>query len=141
MDINYYNHVYLNILDGEVTPYFATDMINKIVYKNMEKLLKSSKNNSGSVIENRCMLFRYLSKAKKGELPILSQNNIERWEMPAGAQIVTDRSMYKPSHIMRSIQYMFDQKVVRIWDDNIISLENKKDMTDKLTANDKLIDW
>lgn len=87
------------------------------------------------------MLSRYLSKAKKGELPILSQNNIERWEMPAGAQIVTDRSMYKPSRIMRSIQYMFDQKIVRIWDDNIISLENKKDMTDKLTANDKLIDW
>lgn len=141
VDINYYNHFYLNILDGKVTPYFATDMTNKIVYRNMKKLLKSSKNNFGSVIENRCMLSRYLSKAKKGELPILSQNNIERWEMPAGAQIVTDRSMYKPSHIMRSIQYMFDQKVVRIWDDNIISLENKKDMTDKLTANDKLTDW
>lgn len=39
-------------------------------------------------------------------------------------QAVLDTTMYEPSRIMRSIQYVFDQNVVRIWNDEVLSIAN-----------------
>ena len=40
-------------------------------------------------------------------------------------QVVLDKSMYEPSRIMRSIQYIFDQNVLRIWNDAVLLIEDK----------------
>ena len=42
VDIDWFNHVYLNPFDGKVTPYFAMDMTGKLVFNNMESLLETS---------------------------------------------------------------------------------------------------
>lgn len=41
IDIDYYNHVYLNPIDGKITPYWALDVIYKIAYPSVEELLKA----------------------------------------------------------------------------------------------------
>ena len=40
IDIDFNNHIYVNPLDKTITPYYATDMTNKWVYKSLGKLLK-----------------------------------------------------------------------------------------------------
>lgn len=35
-------------------------------------------------------------------------------------ELVLDTDMYDPSRIMRSVQYIFDQDVIRIWNDVVI---------------------
>ena len=49
-----------------------------------------------------------------------------------------DRSMYEPSRIMRSIQYIFDQNVLRVWNDAVLSIEDK-DEFGALTGTNRLI--
>ena len=40
IDIDFYNHVYVNPVNMKVTGYYALDIINKKVYGNIPELLK-----------------------------------------------------------------------------------------------------
>lgn len=40
IDIDFYNHVFFNPIDGKITAYWASDIINKVVYPNVPALLK-----------------------------------------------------------------------------------------------------
>lgn len=40
VDIDFFNHLYINPLDGSITPYFAYSMTSKYVYRNLPSLLK-----------------------------------------------------------------------------------------------------
>ena len=124
VDIDWFNHVYLNPFDGKVTPYFATDMTKKLTYNDMKSLLKSSPmppklSNGGS------MLARYSSAFDDGKVPILSGNSNKKWALANVPEVVLDRSMYEPSRIIRSIQYIFDRNVLRVWNDAILSMDSE----------------
>lgn len=137
VDIDWFNHVYLNPFDGKVTPYFAMDMTGKLVFDNMESLLETSPfppQLTGGV----SMLTRYSSLAKEERLPIFSRNVNKKWDLAMVPQVVLDRSMYEPSRVMRSIQYIFDQNVLRVWNDAVLSIEDK-DEFGALTGTNRLI--
>lgn len=137
VDIDWFNHVYLNPFDGKVTPYFAMNTTDKLVFNNMESLLKTSPfppQLTGGV----SMLTRYSSLAKEERLPILSRNVNKKWDLAMVPQVVLDRSMYEPSRVMRSIQYIFDQNVLRVWNDAVLSIEDK-DEFGALTGTNRLI--
>ncbi len=137
VDIDWFNHVYLNPFDGKVTPYFAMDMTDKLVFNNMESLLETSPfppQLTGGV----SMLTRYSSLAKEERLPILSRNVNKKWDLAMLPQVVLDRSMYEPSRIMRSVQYIFDQNVLRIWNDVILSI-NDDDKPHALSGTNNLL--
>lgn len=137
VDIDWFNHIYLNPFDGKVTPYFAMDMTGKLVFNNMESLLETSPfppQLTGGV----SMLTRYSSLAKEERLPILSRNANKKWDLATVPQVVLDRSMYEPSRVMRSIQYIFDQNVLRVWNDAVLSIEDK-DEFGALTGTNRLI--
>ena len=40
-------------------------------------------------------------------------------------KIVFDTEMYRPSSIMKSFQYIFEQKVLRRWDDVVLNYNAK----------------
>ena len=42
VDIDFYNHIYVNPFDLTITPYFAWDIIEKYIYPNVPALLKSN---------------------------------------------------------------------------------------------------
>lgn len=137
VDIDWFNHVYLNPFDGKVTPYYAEDITNKLVFNDMESLLKTSPV-PPQLADGGSMLTRYSSLAKEERLPILSRNVNKKWDIATVSQVVLDRSMYEPSRIMRSIQYIFDQNVVRVWNDAVLSIEDK-DEFGALTGTNRLI--
>lgn len=123
VDLDIFNHVYLNPFDGKITPYFAFNTTEKMVFTNIEALLKSSPvppslDNGASILD------QYLEMSKENKLPILSHNTNEKWELATVPQVVLDKEMYKPSNLMRSIQYIFDQNIIRIWNDAILKMRN-----------------
>ncbi|MBT8938447.1 hypothetical protein BTI76_05585 [Lactobacillus delbrueckii subsp. bulgaricus] len=116
VDIDFFNHIYLNPFDGKISPYFALDTTNKVFFKDVKSLLNSSS------FDNKRILRKYSSMSQKGNIPILTHKEYRKQELTAMSEIVLDRSMYEPSRIMRSIQYIFDQNVLRVWKDEVLSI-------------------
>lgn len=127
VDIDWGNHVYLNPFDGKVTPYFALDMTNKIAFSDVPSLLAQSPY-PPKMPSGKSMKKAYKLAEKKGELAILQTlGRADEIALATIPEVVLDRDMYKPSRIMRSIQYIFDQDVVRIWNDEICCPEAPQD--------------
>ena len=131
VDIDFYNHIYLNPFDGAITPYFAEDMDNRMVFDSVKQLLEESltlESLASEVLESvdsRNMLLRYDARNKAGELDLLSSGNIAARSESAivPEQFLDRKTMYEPSRIMRSIQYLFDDDVIRIWRDSVLDVD------------------
>lgn len=118
VDIDFFNHVYLNPFDGKVTPYYAGDTVSRLVYEDLPALLR----------EKRPELYpKFIAADKNGSIPLLSQfavskeNETQNMESAKVPELVMGTEMYSPSRIMRSIQYIFDNNVIRIWKDEILA--------------------
>ena len=118
VDIDFFNHVYLNPFDGKVTPYYAEDTVSRLVYEDLPALLR----------EKRPELYpKFIAADKKGSIPLLSkfavskENETQNMESAKVPELVMGTEMYSPSRIMRSIQYIFDNNVIRIWKDEILA--------------------
>ena len=120
IDIDYYNHLYLNPLDKKVTPYFAYSITNKYVYKNLPSLLKC-----------RCPeLFAHYQELQSGNS---NSNQLvlfkDSMEITTKSEHNTDTEMYKISRLIKGLQYTTKYNIVRIWNDNLVdkvSAENGK---------------
>lgn len=109
IDIDYWNHIYLNPIDGKVTPYSATTMTDKRIYSSVKTLLK---NNNPQLYEK---YISYTDDSKKNEIA-KKFNDLDS---------VKDEStlMYKPSRIFKEIQYLTEDNIIRKWIDNLVDDE------------------
>ena len=123
VDIDYYNHVYLNPRDGSVTPYYAESITEKYAHENIAALLKKERpdlySNYKKLIENNDS-----ENAEQMESGEVSENMDTLHYIP-------ETYMYKNSNIFKSIQYLIDVKVIRIWNDEIIDLKTKNSIDNK----------
>lgn len=114
IDIDFNNHVYVNPVDGTITPYFALSIIDKWVYKNVASLLRARRQdiykNYKHILENSDDGMKLLN----GEMSAVNTEAI---------QFITETSMYKPSRVMRSLQYLTDANVIRIWNDKVFDIQ------------------
>lgn len=124
--------MYLNPYDGKLTPYYAEDMTHKLVFENTEELLASSPI-PPQLPDGTPTFLRYSSLSKDGRLHLLTSNFNKKCVLSTPPQILLDTLMYKPSRIMKSIQYIYDKNVVRIWDDSVLTI-------DKTLESQKLLD-
>lgn len=109
VDIDYFNHIYINPFDGRIVPYYAIDTKRKYVYKDLESLL-----------DERCSrllpnFHEWKMKKKKQSMPM-----VLNFEIEDAAILVTERSMYKASRIIKNIQYLLFNDVIRDWNDNLL---------------------
>lgn len=118
IDIDYRSHIYLNPYDGSIHPYYADDMTNKYVYSSVYELLKRLDLENGT-----SMLTEFISAEKENLLPTLAEKG-NKLAKVSNAVLVTDRTIYEPSRILRSIQYVFDRNVIRQWNDEVLKLES-----------------
>lgn len=118
VDIDYYNHIYINPFDGKITPYYAEDVMSRFPYPDVKSLLK---------VELPSLLPMYLNACKKGALPTLNSTKIvdenisEKKGIATVPECVIGTEMYSPSRIMKSFQYVIENKVIRIWNDDILT--------------------
>ena len=113
VDIDFYNHLYLNPLDGSVTPYFAYSMVDKYVYDNLPSLLKYQcpkiYQNYQRLIEQKDVIDNALV-VRDSNLPVSKHKTY-----------VGSTEMYKVSRILKGLQFTTKYNIVRLWNDAIVA--------------------
>lgn len=110
VDIDFYNHIYLNPYDGSITPYYALSITEKYVYKNINELLLSKRKD---LYDNLI-----LSQNNIKDKYLINQESLDIYDEP---QLVQETNIYKISNVMKAIQYLTNDNIIRIWDDNVIN--------------------
>ncbi len=112
VDIDFYNHVMIDIRDGSILPYFAYSVADRYEYPNLPKLLR----------DHRTDLYTNFLEYG-GSLPVISKSNQLSDTMNHSA----DTTIYKDSNMMLKIQDMLDYNVIRFWNDELVeAIENKE---------------
>ncbi len=111
-----YCHMFVNPIDGKVTPYFAYDMTSRLVYKDFKALLESQK---------VCKLlhdnYTRREKDQSLRLPTLQYSSqLEEW---GDENSIYDEGsyLYKISRIIKSLQYVAKKGIVRIWNEDLLN--------------------
>ena len=112
VDIDFYSHLYINPLDGTITPYFAYSMVDKYVYKNVASLLKYK---CPKVYEKYEKLIA--DKTTSTSLVVVDSN----LPVTNKTEYVGSTEMYKISRILKGLQFTMKYNVVRLWNDAFVS--------------------
>ena len=112
VDIDFYNHLYLNPLDGSITPYFAYSMVDKYVYKNLASLLKYE---CPKLFSN---YKRLIGQSTEGNALIVYNGNLS---VSKSRTYVDSTEMYKISRILKGLQFTTKYNIVRLWNDAIVA--------------------
>ena len=124
VDIDFYNHLYVNPWDTTVTPYFAKSMVEKYVYGNLISLLKWERKDLYLAYKGALLL-----SCEDNDLPhalAFLKNDMDEIQETV---YVEDTDMYKISRVIKELQYTTKHGVVRLWNDTIAdkcSTENGK---------------
>lgn len=93
IDIDYYNHIYVNPIDLSMTGYWASDIINKIVYPSIPALLEK---NCPTIF---CEYAKLLKGKNENPLALKQQTNVEI--LP---QMYLNTDIYKASREIKKMQ-------------------------------------
>lgn len=111
VDIDYFHHLYLNPLDGSVTPYFASSIVDKYVYANIPSLLKYGCPNLYVNYEKLIT-----QQQHNGTSLVIFSNN---FALSKDRIYVGDTEMYRISRILKGLQFTTRYNIVRLWNDAI----------------------
>ena len=132
VDIDYYNHIYLDPFDGYLMPYFALDVTDRREFRSVRELLESSPFPAlGS--DGTPMLSAYTKLLDAGGVSILAPTVKEAALAVVPMEILDERNIYAPSRVMKSIQYLLDKGVVRVWNDAVLSMPDRSTLTEDET--------
>lgn len=108
--------MFVNPIDGKITPYFARDVKTRIVYKNLKTLLES---------QSCCKLIanNYLQLEKEAAHNFLDVQYSEQIDKLEGKSYTYDEGdyIYKISRIIKSLQYCIEKNVVRFWNEELLN--------------------
>lgn len=110
VDIDFYSHIFINPINGTITGYWASDIINKLIYPTIPALL-----------EARCpeLFLRYqqmLSGEKQSNLPsLLDQGKSELALKPVP---YLDTEIYRVSRQIKKMQKL-DSNILSTWPDKL----------------------
>ena len=117
VDIDFYNHLYLNPLDGTITPYFAYSMVDKYVYDNLPSLLKSQCPKLFANYE------KMIGQESEQNALVLYNKNLP---ISKNRKYVDSTEMYKVSRILKGLQFTTKYNIVRLWNDAIVADASEK---------------
>mgnify|MGYP003365605713 CR=1 FL=1 len=115
IDIDFYNHIYLNPNDGKITAYYALSTIDKWVYKDVKSLLTA---HCPDLIEN----YIKISGSDVKNTDVVSSKEY----VIALSTYVSDTEIYDPSRIIRSLQYLREVNVIREWNEELLDVYRMK---------------
>lgn len=132
VDIDFYNHIYLDPFDGYLMPYFAFDVTGRREFRSVQELLESSPIPAlGS--DGKPLLSAYTKLLDAGGVSILEPTVKEDALAVVPMEILDERNIYAPSRVMKSIQYLLDKGVVRVWNDAVLSMPDRSTLTEDET--------
>lgn len=108
IDIDFYNHIYVNPIDLSLTGYWASDMINKIVYPSIPALL-----------EEKCptIFDEYIKLLKdNSENPLALKQQTDVAILP---QMYLDTNIYRASREIKKMQKL-SSNILSVWYENTL---------------------
>lgn len=120
VDIDFYNHLYLNIRDGTIAPYYALSMVDKTVYENLPSLLS---NHCPQLFSNYEKLLG--QQNSKNALTVFNEKGL----IAKHGYYDDSTEIYRDSRIVNGLQYTTRFNIVRLWNDAFVqnvSEENGK---------------
>ena len=124
VDIDFYNHIYLDPFDGYLMPYFAFDVTGRREFRSVQELLESSPIPAlGS--DGKPLLSAYTKLLDAGGVSILEPTVKEDALAVVPMEVLDEKNIYAPSRVMKSIQYLLDKGVVRVWNDAVLSMPDR----------------
>lgn len=119
VDIDSYHHIYCNPFDGTITPYFALNTVNKIAYSNLTQLIENTPcQQIRSYQGSKTIKQLYEQAVAENKIPTLTKKIVSTIKSPIFS---ADTSIYLPSKYFLKLQYFFENQIIRIWDDGILS--------------------
>ena len=129
VDIDFYNHIYLDPFDGYLMPYFAFDVTGRREFHSVQELLESSPVPAlGS--DGKPLLLAYTKLLDTGGVSILALTVKEDALAVVPMEVLDEKNIYTPSRVMKSIQYLLDKGVVRVWNDAVLSMPDRNALTE-----------
>ena len=107
VDIDFYNHLYVNPIDLKVTAYWAVDIISKVVYSSLPVLLKE---HCPALYINYKNL---LASNRDATLPTIAESSNE------GGHSYLSTDIYSASREIRKMQKL-SSGVLTLWRENIV---------------------
>lgn len=130
-----YCHLFVNPIDGKVTPYFAYDVKSRVVYKNFKDLLKSQR--SCKVLKDNYLNLERERSLNMPEIQYSSQ--LEEWGNES-SMYDEGSYLYKISRIIRSLQYVTEKSIVRIWNEELLNYDFVKNIKEANRIEDMIED-
>lgn len=123
IDIDFWNHVYVNPIDRTITGYFAYDMTYKILYPSIPALLK-----------DRCQIlygnYQRMIEEKKENVLMIKQESKESEELEKKQGLYLERDIYKMSREVKKMQKLNDG-ILTVWldvvPDNLELMQGRDD--------------
>jgi hypothetical protein len=129
VDIDYYNHIYVNPFDGSINSYYAYSKVQKYFFNNFYSLLYYC-NNKLYVSLNE--------KIKEEKFQLIESNN----ELSKDYKYVEDTSMYRYSDMIKALQSVILNGTIWVWNNKVLGIDEpvkeKKSPVPRLTAEQKL---
>lgn len=108
VDIDLFSHIYLDPFSGKLTFYYAESITDRVEYPTLNSLLV---NHAPGLLQGPL-----------GSMSVdyaLFDEGLKRGLIGAPTK-TSDSQMYKPSNVVRSVQYLFDDGVIRVWNDEVL---------------------
>lgn len=113
VDIDFFNHVYVNPLDGTITPYHAEDMVDKTVYNNVPSLLYAH-------CEEMYNQYVALGDPKDEVALVLAGSG----KISKKTKKYCGTDIYSMSKFFLKFQYATNSRVIRTWNEELLHAQN-----------------
>lgn len=139
VDIDYYNHIYVNPMTGKMKFYYAPSVSNRIVYPSFHSLLKNSSVDVGELMENNLKLLPNNSLLKLDESyhlelsmsehtpELLAPKDLNQLNLKTqqNSYVIKpeyqyDQEMYSNSRAMTKIQKVLVDHRITFWNDQVL---------------------
>ena len=110
VDVDFYNHLYVNPLDGSIIPYHAYSMVEKYVYDNIPSLLKYK---CPQLYKNYKRLSYDATTGNTVSIVKVHDKISKSWIFN------DDTDMYRASRLIKGLQFTTKYNIVRLWNDTI----------------------
>lgn len=123
IDIDFYNHIYVNPYDGKITPYFAIDRSSREVYKNLVSLIEEKRPECLDKLRELCEDDKYklITSENEKEFSIALTSS----EVKMCKQISYEEGIYDVSRLMKLFQKAHDAKLICVWANSILITSDK----------------
>ncbi len=120
VDIDFFNHIYINPFDGTVTPYYADSMYLKQAYPNLASLISAQMPHLLPAFHAEQALNPSALAFSDGSIPHQTLA-LTSQEVTEHSDIVYETEMYSISNRFKALQLVYDHHLVAVWYDSIVS--------------------